>query len=396
MLASCFMEESMKGPVEQIGVTSTSRDSATCSDILVRDGDRVRLVFRPEIVANQRDPKAAVKGRFLYQKKAAAAEWVDFDRLPLTSVKQGEGYQLELKSGELWPLLRALRDLYILHQKEGVPQGHVDFVKVDEHLNALLKLSEPALGALIAENPGQAIAAAQRLLRWLANNPESIDDLASGRVDLPEINALVGLANLRFVLREWEQNSTNEEGEEFWQDLFARHTFVLSLLFSYPVVIVKDKAYVGGKQIDNRHGAVVDFLFATRTSGTALLIEIKTPATALLDKTSYRRDIFAPSREVVGAIAQVLHYKETLSTNLDTLRLGTPMSGGEPKCLVIVGDSAELIEEAQKKSFERFRERLMGVTLLTFDEVFTKVSDLVSILAEQPDKPDQADDEEWF
>jgi len=32
-----------------------------------------------------------------------------------------------------------------------------------------------------------------------------------------------------------------------------------------------------------------------------------------------------------------------------------------------------------KRSFERFRERLTGVTLLTFDEVFQRIEDMITI-----------------
>jgi hypothetical protein len=93
--------------MEKVEVHSTSNQSAICSDIVIRETDRVRLVFRPEIVDNPHEPAAAIKGRFLYQKKAKNDTWEPFETIPLSSIKQGEGYQLEIKSGELLPLLHS-------------------------------------------------------------------------------------------------------------------------------------------------------------------------------------------------------------------------------------------------------------------------------------------------
>jgi len=89
------------------------------------------------------------------------------------------------------------------------------------------------------------------------------------------------LANLRAVLEVWRTNEDNPD-EEFWQDVFSKHAYVLSQLFAYPVAIIRGKAYVGGKRYDNLHGNLVDFLGRVPSSGSAVLIEIKTPRTPLL------------------------------------------------------------------------------------------------------------------
>jgi hypothetical protein len=80
--------------MDRIETQSTSRKTAITSDIILREGPQTRLLFRPEIVDNSGKPEAAVRGRFLYQKKKRNDEWSEFDRLPLTSVKVNEGYQL--------------------------------------------------------------------------------------------------------------------------------------------------------------------------------------------------------------------------------------------------------------------------------------------------------------
>ncbi|MFN2576412.1 MAG: hypothetical protein ABR607_01845 [Pyrinomonadaceae bacterium] len=57
------------------------------------------------------------------------------------------------------------------------------------------------------------------------------------------------------------------------------NSFVLEQVFSWPCSIVKDKAYVGGKNVTNTGGKIVDFLLKNRLTQNAALIEIKTPTT---------------------------------------------------------------------------------------------------------------------
>ena len=366
--------------MEKVEITSTSKHSATCSDIAIRDGgDQVRLVFRPEIVDNPANPAAAIRGRFLYQRKGKHDAWEDFDSLPLSSLKKGERYQLSLKAGELHQLLRELVPLYKLHKREGVPQGKLALLKVDQALSELLALTEQDLLAFLSANAHDAVRTLRVVLQWFSKQAVAQDLINEGQ-ELPGLNALVGLANLRSVLKVWKANATCKD-EEFWQSLFASHSFVLSQLFAYPVVFIKGKAYLGGKDLTNTGGNIVDFLYKTESSGAAVLIEIKTPLTPLLG-AEYRQGVYPASTDLSGALSQVLEYRESLSAEVHSLnRNGECLSTSEPYCVVILGNASEqLITEPRRRSFERFRERLVGVRVLTFDEVFRRIESLVSLL----------------
>ena len=59
----------------------------------------------------------------------------------------------------------------------------------------------------------------------------------------------------------WETNKDNDD-EEFWQTTLSQNSFVFSQIFSFPVVVLGGKVYVGGKGIDNRGGNLLDFLCA--------------------------------------------------------------------------------------------------------------------------------------
>ena len=113
-----------------------------------------------------------------------------------------------------------------------------------------------------------------------------------------------------------------------------------------------------------------------------MLIEIKAPTTDLLGAL-YRDQVFPPSTDVTGAIAQVLKYRESFLSEHHSITQGgaAGLVPGEPKCLVVIGCAEEqLTDDARRRSFERFRERLTGVTVVTFDEVFRRVNDLIELL----------------
>jgi hypothetical protein len=360
--------------MEKIEIQSTSPHSATCSDIILRETDRVRLIFRPAIVDNASNRDARVNGTFLYQKKGKAESWDKFNTVPLSSLKKDEGYQLALHSDEVLILRRELYELARLDREQGIPQGHTEFIKVESNLAALLELTQTDLDHFLSDNKSDAFKVFTRVIRWLSETPEIASQLAIDDTTLPTLNAIVSRANLRAVLKLWTENSDNPD-EEFWQEQLSKHSFVLGLLFAYPIVVIKGKAYVGGKSYDNKHGNLVDFLARVPGSANAVLIEIKTPTASLLG-TEYRDDVFPPSTDLVGAISQVIHYRESLS-NEPTIRHGAGLSPSEPRCLIITGcRNRELTDDPRSRSFEHFRERIIGVTIVTFDEVFARIRNL--------------------
>lgn len=82
---------------DSIKVRSTSSNSAIATDIVLRIGERSRLVFRPEIVNNPHNARACVRGTFVYQRKGQTQLWEDVADESLTRLKKGEGYKLDIK-----------------------------------------------------------------------------------------------------------------------------------------------------------------------------------------------------------------------------------------------------------------------------------------------------------
>jgi hypothetical protein len=223
-----------------------------------------------------------------------------------------------------------------------------------------------------------------RLVNWLATSPErteAADRLVSiAPEQMPAFTALLGLAAVKNALAFWKK-STSQASEEFWQKALSDRTYVLSQVFAYPVVVIGTKAYVGGKVVDRTGGKETDFLLAAESTNAAILVEIKTPQTNLLGP-EYRGGVFPFSRELSGAIAQVLRYRQIFTRSFDTLGAENPakLTLGEPRCLVIAGLSTELTSQSMRENFELQRERIRGVTVLTFDELFLRIERLVSLM----------------
>lgn len=179
----------------------------------------------------------------------------------------------------------------------------------------------------------------------------------------------------------WRANQGNGD-EEFWQRTLTESSYVLSLLFSSPVTFIQGKAYVGGQQIDGKNARIVDFLFSGGAGDEAILIEIKTPTTRLLQNSKYRPSVYAPTKDLSGSLVQIADYRDSIIRSyrdtIDERRIN--LSAFNPRAVVIVGNySAELIDDVRRRSFELFRGNLSNVEVVTFDELFRKVEHLAKL-----------------
>ena len=160
------------------------------------------------------------------------------------------------------------------------------------------------------------------------------------------------------------------------------NSFVLSQIFAYPVIIVKGKAYLGGKGISNSGGNLVDFLAKNDISKNAVLIEIKTPTTQLLNG-QYRGNAYSVSTDLSGAVVQVANYKNSLQNEFHNLvDSKDDLDAFEPRCLVIAGNYSKEIgrSSTKKKSLDLFRSHLKEIEIITYDELFGKVQFLINLL----------------
>ncbi len=374
-----------------IRVKSTSASSAMVSAIVLRETETIRLLFRPLIIDNVHDERAAVKGRFVYQKKGRTGTWEDVERTSLRNLKKGEEYQLELHSDELLKLYGEVGALYDLHAREGVPRGDLRYLRLGEELSQLAQMETQQLSEYLRVNQALGSKLISQLLTW-ATEVEDVQTLVErlselGIETIKKLNIAAGVGTLKAALEMWKENAGNPS-EEFWQRELTSNSFVLEQVYAWPLTIVKGKAYVGGKTIMNVGGGIVDFLVKNGMTGSAALIEIKTPATSLLGR-EYRQGVYNVSEELSGATLQVLSYKNDLLQNYHALTHGQDnlFDAFDPGCSVIIGNaSKELMEQEQRRSFELFRSQFSGLHIITFDELFLKTEKLIQVLESASDK----------
>jgi hypothetical protein len=180
---------------DHIGTTSVSVDVVETDPIVLRETERARLVFLPTLV--ERDEP--LRGCFVYQRRAKGGEWEDIRGERLSTLKSGEGWVLELHTGEVAALMDGLLARKQIYERHGIRWGERVFIDRDslpQIVRSLIDSSDTQLA--------EALAAVQ---------PEAIIALGRKKVDLSQLDAL---------LEAWPANADNAD-EDYWQQLLAEH-----------------------------------------------------------------------------------------------------------------------------------------------------------------------------
>jgi len=192
----------------------------------------------------------------------------------------------------------------------------------------------------------------------------------------------IELVTLKQLTERYHGMLAKNLSESKWQNFFMENPFILSLAFAVPFLLVQGQAYAGGKRLDGRGGKYTDFLWASVSTGNLALIEIKKPETELLCQKPYRGDdVYGPSSDLGGAIAQVLDQRLKLQSELPNIKNNmnrNDIHAFALRCIVIAGMSPQ--EHKQKKSFELVRNALSDVTVVTFDELATRLAEIYKAL----------------
>ena len=375
-----------------ITVTSTSAQSADASPITLNDQTTlVRLRLLPKIVANRANPANNVEGILTYEKRGSIADAFPLDRgadfVSRQTVKKDDALKLRLDSTETRNLYDSLTRLYAATDDIGsIPYGTTKYVALGKTVRTLLDLlrKDPAAAHMIADN--ETFELIQELLKLLTQGTsrDELRDILKGLEDsnLQSLSASLSVERLKRVRDEFRDN-LDTGTEQYWQDFFKRNAWIISQVLSIPCTLYGDQAYVGGKSFSGTGGNLPDFLYENKLTKNLAIVEIKTPTTQLLGQP-YRGNSYSMSKEFSGAISQVLSYKQSLLNEFNGIYVnsGGNVEAFSPRCVVVLGNTNELQTDRTKMgSFENFRACLNGVTVLTYDELLSRVDDLLGILA---------------
>lgn len=169
--------------------------------------------------------------------------------------------------------------------------------------------------------------------------------------------------------------------EKKWQAYLKINSWIFSSIFAQPIILFKDEAYVGGKDINNKNGKFSDYLMKNKLSDNVTFLEIKTHKTELLNSKAYRgTDVYSVTEELSGCINQVLNQRDNFQKEYDHLKRKSKENFEtiNSKCIVIIGQHSSLTNE-QKHSFELFRNNCKDVEIVTFDELLLKIQNILTL-----------------
>jgi len=307
------------------------------------------------------------------------------ERISRRSVKAGDWMEIKLNTGETYELYQGLKQLYELYDEIGtIPYGVATYARIDSSFRQFLSIikSDPTAAKMIGEKENYELV---KILLKQITETSSLDSLKKGLNDLEddnlqELTSSLNIEKLQRILKLMSDNLENNS-EEFWQtEVFKENQWVLAQIFACPCTIFSDKAYVGGKGIDNTGGNLCDFIYRNNLTQNVALIEIKTPCTRIIGD-SYR-GTYSLSLEMSGAINQVLNYRDKLIKTFFSLQAQSAkqFEALNPKCVVVIGKLSSMNEE-QIAAFENFRSSLSNVLIITFDELHQRIADLVDLFS---------------
>ncbi|MFN8693337.1 MAG: Shedu immune nuclease family protein, partial [Holosporales bacterium] len=170
---------------------------------------------------------------------------------------------------------------------------------------------------------------------------------------LMQLKNEIELVNLEQLNQQFENMLTKAHSEKKWQTFFNNNQFILSLAFGYPIIVIQEQAFVGGRRMNGSGEKIADFLVTNRLSHSTAIFEIKTPTTKILNERTYRDGVFVPSTEFSGAINQILDQKNKFQKNFNTLKeasRGINFESYAIDLVLIIGKMP--MEDDKRRSFE--------------------------------------------
>lgn len=374
----------------EIHLRPTSRRTAYADDLVLREGERSRLVFRPMLVANPADTSACVRGEFRYQKKSVSDTWENCHTRSLNELRIGDGgFKLELHASEVKELRSGLDRFCALFGQEGIPREPETYTFAPGHLGYLVRslLDRREDFDSLGEDGAQLLTLMINLLTREEDTSKVARVLSAvEESSILRLTAAVQVGQLENLLILWQSNLDCAD-ESWWQQQFELNAWVLPQIFGQPFVLLNNQAFMGGKRIDNTGGHVLDLLFRNALTNNVALVEIKTPQTRLLG-SRVRDGIWSFSSDLSAGVTQMLSYRDDLQKEYYGTHHRSVQASGEtyqvfnPRCVLLAGNiGAEMSTDAEKmRCLDLARNDFRCVDIVTYDEMLLRLNLLLSVL----------------
>jgi hypothetical protein len=357
--------------VEKYTMRSTSTQSAILEDKVLKETANTRLLLRPEIVTNAKDPDAGVRVSLIHQRKGTKEQWEDFPSPPLSSIKAGEIAKLELNSEKTLRLFDELKNLFAISESGGVRFGENVLVvgREDEILRVDVNRAS-VIKWLLDKNYPEEIW--RELIR---TDPDLATRLSYARIQTERAKAI----------QQFSTNLEKQKDEQWWQSFFDTNLWIFGYGLDYRILrSVRSQPNYGGAGMSGQGGQRGDHLLKTQAvKRFTVLVEIKRPDAPLLGKREYRNGAWQLGDDLTGGVSQLQINSRQWETdgsrieqNADTLRQ-QGVSTIRPKGILVVGHTAQLDSIAKLNTFESFRRNITSPEILTFDELHERAKFIV-------------------
>jgi hypothetical protein len=261
---------------------------------------------------------------------------------------------------------------------------HENFWKLIAFLRTFREIEIPDEMFSLVSKDESVIVAGIREHRNMDSVKSIVNQLLEGvNLSVADVNVLL---KRKERLAEFEATLKEQHPESKWQTFFEQNKWIFGYGLNYVILKVEKQPHVGGIRFDRTGGQHPDFLGIT--SGEVrftVLVEIKTPQTPLLaGNEEIRNDAWSLSHELTDALSQLQANTEKWGevSKSDENRDALEKRGiftVKPKGILVIGNLAEVKEDprSRRQTFERFRQSIHGIEIITFDEVWERARFIV-------------------
>lgn len=356
---------------EKYEIQRTSLQSAAVSDRVLAETTTTRLVLRPDIVENRKNPDATIKVSLVHQRKSPNGAWEDSPTMPLSSLKAGEQVKLTLHSEPTLELFRQLDNLYTIATKGRIGFGKTSLVVGREEELIQADASRAVVIKLLLAK-GYSDDIWQALVRV---NPDLATQLSYARIYTERKKAL---DTFRLSLKQTRE-------ESWWQDFFERNTWIFGYGLNYQILkSVQTQPRYGGSNLAGRGTEKGDFLERTEAEVKfTVLVEIKRPDSLLLGSKSHRNGAWQLGEELTGGVSQLqanCRRWEVEGAQAEQNREWLQQENiytVHPRGILVIGATTQLRDIPKRNTFELFRRSVTNPEIITFDELYERAKFII-------------------
>lgn len=205
--------------------------------------------------------------------------------------------------------------------------------------------------------------------------PDYVSSESLGIVN--KLKATAQIETLKGLAADLENEIPREHPESWWQSYVKSN--ILLMQQGYITAVEKLNIAIGDTKFP-------DFLLVTHDNYLDIL-EIKKPNTPILKPDASRGNYYFDS-ELSKAVIQTENYIHNVTKHQDTVRSylkdrhGIEIRAVRPRGIILAGDSRDFKLAKEQDDFRLLSQGIKNVTLVTYDELLTRLQNYISVLEE--------------